>query len=142
MVALLYKLHGEKQTCRQITLDAAGRAHPLRMVVFVEQFAASDKLWADIATGKSTWAEFNQGLKEIGVAAQGKMAQADVQIVTGLANQHMGEIAQRQRAAAAFQQWAYQQQVLYQQQQAINAINSPRTINCNYFGNTARCNSF
>jgi hypothetical protein len=49
---------------------------------------------------------------------------------------------QRQRAAAAFQQWAYQQQVLANQRAAIAAANKPTTINCSYAGTTAQCTSY
>jgi hypothetical protein len=142
MIAQLYALHSDIQPCRQITLDAAARSSPLRVVVYVEQYSASDKLWAEAVSGKLSWARFNQGRKDLAAAAQTKMAQVDSQIAGGLQTQHTVELEQRQRAAAAFQQWSYQQQALQQQQQAINAANRPRTIDCNYVGNTAQCNSY
>ena len=102
---------------------------------------AGDKLWVEAVSGQLTWAQFNQGRRDLTTEAATKMARADSQINAGLQNQHAIEIEQRQRAAAAFQQWSYQQQVLQQQQQIINVINRPTTINCNYVGNNAQCAS-
>jgi hypothetical protein len=95
-----------------------------------------------MTSGKLTWGQFNQGRRDITTQTQGKLVQANMQIGSQLQNQHQYEVQQRQRAAEAFAQWSYQQQQLNQQQQMINAVNRPRTINCDYFGNTAQCNSF
>jgi len=140
-IALLYGVYGEVQDCRKIVLDGASRMHPLYMLTLVEAYAESDKLWAEVTAGRLTWGKFNEGRKNISTRTQARMLQADTQISSQLQNQHQFELEQRQRAAAAMQQWSYQQQVLANQQQAINAMNQPRTINCNYFGNTAQCSS-
>jgi len=44
--------------------------------------------------------------------------------------------------AAAFSQWAYQQQVLLQNQQMINAMGQPRMTNCQYVGTMLNCTTF
>jgi hypothetical protein len=140
-IDLLYKVYDEVQQCRKIELEGVSKIHPLALSVYVETYAESDKLWAEATTGKLTWGQFNRGRQDIKVRAQQKTTQANAQVASQLQNQHQFEIEQRQRAAAAFQQWAYQQQALAVQQQAINAANRPRTINCNYYGSTATCNS-
>ena len=54
--------------------------------------------------------------------------------------------AQNSRAAKPrqrrFQIRAYQQQVLLQNQQAINAMNQPRMTNCQYVGTMLNCTTF
>jgi hypothetical protein len=141
-IALLYAFHGEMQDCRKIALDGVSKMHPLYMLTLVENYAAADKLWADATAGRLSWGQFNEGRKDLATRWQAKIIQADAQVVSQLQNQHQVEVEQRQRAADALQQWSYQQQALANQQRAINAMNQPRTINCNYFGNTAQCNSF
>ena len=111
------------------------------MLTLVENFSAQDKLWAEAVTGRLTWGQINQGRKDLGTQLQANGTRAEMQVAAQLQNQHAFEVQQRQQAAAAFQQWTHQQQVLANQQQAINAMNAPRTINCQYAGNTAQCQS-
>ena len=42
----------------------------------------------------------------------------------------------------ALQNWAYQQQILQQNQQLINAYNQPRMTNCQYAGAMLNCSTF
>ena len=137
----LYALYSDIQECRKIILDGASKTHPLLVMAWVQTFSESDRLWSEFTKGKTTWGKFNEARKNAAVEAQSRWMQAAAQINGQLQNQHQGEVEQRQRAAAAFSQWAAQQQALALQQQAINAANRPRTINCNYFGSTATCNS-
>jgi hypothetical protein len=125
-------------------LDGASKMHPLYLVTLVGSYAEADKVWSELANDKLSWGAFNQRRKEISTLLTTNMAQVNIQIGSQLQNQYQYEMEQRQRAAAAMQQWAYQQQVLANQQQAILAASQPRmtTINCNYYGNTASCNSF
>ena len=81
-------------------------------------------------------------MKDSSVDMQNKFLVAAQQIDGQLQNQHAHEVQQRQRAAAALQQWSYQQQVLANQRAAVNAMNAPKTINCQYVGNTAQCQQF
>jgi hypothetical protein len=141
-ISLLYRVYGDFQDCRKIVLDGVSRAHPLMLLTVVEGYADSDKLWAQATGGGLTWGQFNEGRKNTATQTQEKLIQANMQIGSQLQNQHQSEMEQRQRAAAAFQQWAAQQQQIALQQQAIDAANRSRTINCTYSGNTAQCNSF
>lgn len=141
-IEALFKLHAELQECRRIYLEGASKTHPLVLTMLVDSFAQSDKLWAEAASGKMTWGKFNEGRKELTAQSQSQLAEANVRIGTQLQNQHAFEIEQRQRAMASLQQWSYQQQVLNNQQQYIDSLNKPRTINCRYVGTTLQCNSF
>ena len=141
-IADLYKLHGEIQECRKIALDGVSAMHPLYLATLVEYFSDGDRLWADAASGKLTWGKFNEARQALTTQYRAKLTEADARVRGELQEQHQFELEQRQRAAAAMQQWAYQQQQLYQQQQMVDAVNRPRMINCNYSGNTAQCSSF
>jgi len=138
----LYKAYGDVQNCRKIYLDGAAATPPFFLATFVESYSASDRVWAEAVAGKLTWGKFNEARKAIAAETQSKLAEADVKIRGQLQGQHQFEMEQRQRVAEAMQQWSYQQQQLMQNQQAINALNGPRTINCNYYGSTAHCTSY
>jgi hypothetical protein len=137
----LYNLYDEAQHCRKIALDGAAAVHPLLVAALVEYFSDVDRVWIDAAKGNLSWGKFNDSRQSAYHQFQDKYAQISAQIGTQLQNQHQFELEQRQRAAAAMQQWASQQQQIAVQQQAIAAANRPHMINCNYFGNTATCNS-
>ena len=131
-ISLLYRVYGNIQECRKILLDGASKTHPLILLTYVESFSDSDKIWAQATAGRLTWGQFNEARKNVMTQAQEKTIQANAQIGSQLQNQHQGELEQRQRAAAAFQQWAYQQQQLSLQRQAIAAANRPAVINCSF----------
>jgi hypothetical protein len=137
----IYAIYADIQECRKIILDGAGKTHSAMVMAWVQNFSESDRLWAEFAKGKMPWGKFNEGRKAGSVDGQARLVQAATQINGQLQNQHQSEMEQRQRAAEAFSQWATQQQAFAAQQQAIAAANRPRTINCNYYGNTATCNS-
>jgi hypothetical protein len=141
-IELLYQLHAASQECRKIHLDGASKYHPLMVTVFVNEFSESDKVWTQAVSGKLSWGKFNQAREDLRTQGAAKLTQANAEIISQLQNQHQFELEQRQRAAAALQQWSYQQQALANQQQAINSMNQPRTVNCNYVGSVLQCNSF
>jgi hypothetical protein len=71
-----------------------------------------------------------------------QMAAAGESIQRGLQQSHNAEVQRRQAASVALQNWAYQQQVLQQNQQMINTMNQPRTMNCQYVGAMLNCSTF
>jgi len=137
----LYKLYNELQSCRKMALDGAATVHPLLVAALVDYYSEEDRSWIDAVKGNLTWGNFNEARRSAMNQFQDRTTQANMQVGAQLQNQHQFELQQRQQAVAAMQQWAYQQKQFYQNQQAINALNRPRTINCNYYGDTATCNS-
>jgi hypothetical protein len=105
---------------------------------------------AEAAGGKLAWGIFNQRRKDVSTQADANLRQADTQIASQAEsrneNQSQLDLEQRQRATAAMEQWAHQQQILANQQQAIFAGSQPRitTISCNYYGsgNMVTCSLF
>jgi hypothetical protein len=137
----IYALYADVQNCRQLVLTGVSKAHPLLVLALTEGYSQSDRLWADFTKGKMTWGQFNTGRKTITEDTTTRLTQANMQIGSQLEQRHESEMEQRRQAAAAFSQWAAQQQAFALQQQAIDAANRPRIINCNYFGNSAQCAS-
>ena len=140
-IADLYRLHGEVQACRKILLDGATKVHPLVLAALIESFAENDRVWAQAASGKLTWGQFNEARERLALQSTVKMTEIEGQIDARLQDRDEFEVQQRQRAAAAMQQWTWQQQQLYQHQRIADAASQPRTISCNYSGNAANCTS-
>jgi hypothetical protein len=149
-IKLLFKIRDDVQRCRKILLEGPAKTRPVILLTLVNSFAESDKLWAEAAGGKLAWGGFNQRRKDISTQAEASLRQADTQIASQAPSrsedQPQQDLEQRQRATAAVEQWAHQQQILANQQQAIFAGSQPpiTTINCNYHGNgnTVNCSLF
>jgi hypothetical protein len=149
-IKLLYEIRDDVQRCRKILLEGPAKTHPVILSALLNSFTESDKLWADAAGGKLAWGTFNQRRKDISAQAETNVRQADTQIASQAQsrneNQSQLDSEQRQRATAAIEQWAHQQQILTNQQQAIFAGSQPRitTISCKYYGNgdTVTCSLF
>ena len=140
-IADLYRLHAEMQACRKILLDGASDVHPLILTALIESFSENDRVWAQAASGKLTWGQFNEARERLALQATVKMTEVEGQIDGRLQSREQFETQQRERATAAMQQWASQQQQLYQHQRMADVTSPPRTINCNYAGNAANCTS-
>jgi hypothetical protein len=140
-IKLLYKIRDDVQRCRKILLEGPAKTRPVILLTLVNSFAESDKLWAEAAGGKLAWGAFNQRRKDISTQADASLKQADTQIASQSQSRNedhsQQDVEQRQRATAAIEQWAHQQQILVNQQQAIFAGSQPpiTTINCNYHAN-------
>jgi hypothetical protein len=142
-IAAVYKLHADIQPCRKIVLEGAAKTSAGHGAVLIGSFSASDKLWVEFASGHMTWGKFNSERQSIIQQSAQQQAEVNTRIASQLQNQHQVEIEQRQRAAAAMQQWAYQQQVLENQRQAItaqrDAAATANKINCTFFSNMMSC---
>jgi hypothetical protein len=134
-IADVYKLHAATQPCRKIYVEGAGRTHPAYVTIIVNSLADTDKLWVEFASGRMTWGDFNQRRADIARQLNQQISEARAMIASQLQNQHEFEMAQRQRAIASLQQWAYQQQVLENQRIAAMSAAASNT----HIGNTMLC---
>ena len=141
-IADLYRLYADVQACRKILLDAAAKVHPLILTALIESFSENDRVWAAAAAGKLTWGQFNEARERLALQATVKMTEVEGQIDSQLQGRDRLEVQQRQRAAAAMEQWTSQQQQLYRQHRVADAARQPHLINCNYAGDAANCASF
>ena len=141
-IADLYRLHAEVQACRKVLLDAASKAHPLILTALIESFAENDRVWTQAAAGKLTWGQFNEARERLALQATAKMTEVEGQIDSQVHGRARFEAQQRQRAAAAMEQWTSQQQQLYRRDRMADAARQPRMINCDFSGDAANCTSF
>jgi len=149
-IKLLYNIRDDIQKCRKILLEGSAKTRPLILLTLINSFVESDKLWLEATGGKLAWGTFNQRRKDISTQAQANLAQADTQIASQVQsrneNQAQLDAEQRQRAVAAMEQWAHQQEMLANHQRAIFVESEPHitTISCTYYGNgnTASCSLF
>jgi hypothetical protein len=102
----LYKLYDDTQACRKIALDGAVTVHPLIVATLVDYYSDVDRVWVDAAKGNLSWGKFNESRLSAYHQFQQKYAQVGTQVGAQLQSQHQFELEQRQRAAAAMQQWA------------------------------------
>src|SRR5690349_12104272 len=51
---------------------------PLAVAELVEQFSESDKLWAEVVSGKLSWGQFNQRRKDMISQSHKKMVQVNM----------------------------------------------------------------
>jgi hypothetical protein len=128
--------------CRKIELETAAKLSPVLAAIYASGYARSDANYANLVANKISWGEFLTERDAIAAQRRTELAAAAQSIDRHLQQAHNAEIQQRQAAAAAFSQWAYQQQVLQQNQQAINAANRPRMTNCQYVGTYLNCTTF
>lgn len=142
-VRALYDLHQNYITpCRKIILQAAAVVSAGHVAIMADWFAKSDANYLRIAQGTVTWGQANKAAADAGREAMSRIAQADAELGRSLAQSHNAEIARRQQAAAALSNYVYQQQVLIQNQQMIDAANRPRVTNCQYVGAYLNCTTY
>lgn len=130
------------EPCRKQVLMAVGTADPSLAAISAQTYTAADENLTRLLRREITIGQYSEAKDRIYRDNAVRWQQATSAIRSNLARSHEAEIAQRQRAAVALQQWTYQQQVLMQQQQVINAMNQPRYTNCQYVGAVLNCATF
>jgi hypothetical protein len=141
-IRAVFAVHAAMAPCRKIRIEAANEVSPILVPPLVENYARNDATYVALVEGKVTWGEFTRAIGAAHIEGKQKFAAAIAQVGQGLNQSHAAEMARRQQAAAALSNWAYQQQVLLQNQQMINAMNQPRMTNCQYVGAYLQCTSF
>src|SRR5262249_33449975 len=137
-----YRRHAEVQRRREVWLASGSRVHRLILTALIESFAENDRVWAQAAAGKLTWGQFNEARERLALQATAKMTEVEGQIDSQVHGRAQFEAQQRQRAAAAMEQWTSQQQQLYRRDRMADAARQPRMINCDFSGDAANCTSF
>jgi hypothetical protein len=142
-VAALLEFHRDGLSpWRAVVLQDFAKVHPAYAAVAAETYVAADQQYARLVRREISWGDYATSSAQRTTAMRAALLRVDQQIKTELTNAHAYEIQQRQAAAAALSNWAYQQQVLLQNQQAINAANRPRMTNCQYVGTYLNCTTF
>jgi hypothetical protein len=141
-IRAVFAVHAAMAPCRKIRVEAANDVSPLLVPPLVEKYARNDAIYVGLVEKKLTWGEFSRALEAVHIEGKKQFDAAIAQIAQGLNQSHSAEVARRQQAANALAQWGYQQQVLAQNQQMINAANRPRQTNCQYVGAYLQCTTF
>jgi hypothetical protein len=137
-----------RKPCHKLAVEEFGKIHPEYVVSLAKMIAEADADAAKAINKELTIGEINQRGINRANQWQAEFMQIGQRITAQLNQAHQYELTQRQLAAQALQAWGYQQQVLYNQQQLINAtvlnntLNSttrPVTMNCVYSGNMVSC---
>jgi hypothetical protein len=139
-VQQIFSLHQEYLTpCRKLKLEALAQIHPALVGATAEYYAKTDAALVQLTNRQITWGQYMTQKEAINVEASAKFDAAAAEIRKNLNQSHASEMARRQQVANALAQFAYQQQVLQQRQQLIDAANRPRMTTCQYFGATLNC---
>lgn len=135
-VQALLTFHREGiEPCRKVIIDGAAKMHPVVPGILAEGYANADANYIKLVKREETWGDYITASDQNFRATKAKLAQAEQAVVGQLQASHVQEVQQRQAAAAALSNWAYQQQV-------IAAMNRPVTTNCTRFGYSVNCTSY
>ena len=128
--------------CRKIGLEGMGSINPDMMALLARAYAKVDAGYLGIVEKKMTWGEFVR----IREAARAEFLDQAMAIARQMDRQlqaaHKAEVDEYKEAAKAILIWSEQQHAMYKQQKLIEAINRPRTTNCQYIGGRVSCTTF
>jgi hypothetical protein len=128
--------------CRQALNTAEQSFAPTLMPALLEAQNASDSVWVKVVHRELNWGGALQQLADIQTTIREKSQQVGKEMTAELQQEHQAEMAQRHAVASAFAQAAHNFAEQQNQQQMINAINRPRTTDCNGFGYSVSCTSY
>ncbi len=123
-------------------IEGIGKVHPVFVSLLAKWEAENAEMLLKVIKNQMTIGEWNTAHNRMLATRNREWAHIETQIVQQLETAHAYEIQQREAAASALQQWAYQQQLLQQNQQVINSLNRPTFVNCQYDGDFVQCTGF
>jgi hypothetical protein len=139
----ILQFSSDAQVCRQIQMEAATQIDANVLRALGELYSAVDGVFVEIVSDEVTLGEGNRRLAKAREAGDLRIAAAIAAHDRQLAQSHDQEIAQRQAALAAYQNWLQSQQAAESQQLAAqnvaNAINRPVHTVCRSQGNQVVC---
>jgi hypothetical protein len=138
-IQLVVAIHNEIAVCREQGIQDYMKILPGIIPIVVQGYYQGDLIILDLMQRKISWGDANKRRTVLMNEMRAKLQEAGAQLDRELAASHQAELAQRQRAWNALSQWAYQQQVLQQNQQLINR---PVITNCSGAGSTIQCTSY
>ncbi len=141
-IANLHVYHRDLTTCRQITLQTAGRQDPLLVGAMAEGYARQDAVLVGLVEGRLTWGEFARDGYAAETDSAAQQASAAVVIGLGLDRSDTAQLARREQAAVSLAAWTQNQQAIFMQQQMVNGLSQPRMTNCRYIGTQLSCSTF
>jgi len=128
--------------CDKLAIEDFSKIHPEYVASLAKMFAEADADLAKAINKELTIGDINQRTVDRNNRWHAEFSQIGQRIESQLDQAHQYELTQRQIAAQSLRTWAYQQQLLNNQQQLINATKRPITTNCQYIGNILHCTQY
>lgn len=128
--------------CRKINLEGMGSLNPDMMALLARAYAKVDAGYLGIVERKMTWGEFIRVREAARTEFLDQAMAIARQMDRELQAAHKAEVDEYKEAAKAILIWSEQQHAMYQRQKLIEAINRPRTTNCQYIGKRVSCTTF
>lgn len=138
----LLRLNNLAAVCRKNNLENFGHIHPDFVALLAQWYAEDDALLVELLRDRLTIGHANK-IAYIRLSARHSASQAvGTTITQQLETSHQAEIADRQRAATALQQWNHEQQLILQQRQEISPGDMTRLTTCTYRGDNISCTTY
>lgn len=131
-----------RKPCNKLAIEKFSEIHPEYVASLAKMFSEADADLAKAINKELTIGDVNQRGDDRYNRWQAEFSQIGQRIESQLDQAHQYELTQRQIATQSLRTWAYQQQLLNNQQQLINATKRPITTNCQYIGNILHCTQF
>jgi len=138
----LIEVYALLESCRSIVLKGMEKVHPDYVALYSSFFAEDDEISLRLLKDEITIGRANELYEKMLVELIEKHTAVAKALGKWLDDSHYAEMEIIQRNSAALQQTLYQQQLLRQNQQAINAARQPVRTNCNAWGNSINCRSY
>lgn len=138
----LLRLNNLAAVCRKNNLENFGRIHPDFVALLAQWYAEDDALLVELLRDRLTIGHANK-IVYIRLSARHSASQTVGSTITQqLETSRPAEIADRQRAATALEQWNHEQRLILQQRQRISPGDMTRLTTCTYHGESISCKTY
>ena len=134
--------HNDLSHCRARGIEDYMQIAPSVIPIVVPSYYASDLVTVELIQKKITYGEANKKKQAIYLELMSKLQVEIDRLNREFSASYQAQMAQQAAAFNVLSQWLYQQQILRQNQQLINAINRPVITDCSRFGNSINCTSY
>lgn len=118
--------------CRKAALHKIGLATPTFVPIIAAAYGKTDDLLVELIKKKISWGAFMTGVRNVSTNLRAELSAEGQRITAGLERSQEAELARRQEAARAFQEYM-------QRQEVINSLNRPTITNCYRMGYSVNC---
>src|SRR3990172_7406370 len=129
-VKVIVAHHNDLSQCRARGIEDLMKIVPSFVSIIVPAYFESDLITVELIKRKITWGEAARRRAVIKNEMMAKGHAELLRIFQEYSRSHEAELQQRQAALYVLSNWAYQQQLLMQNQQLINSLNRPVMTNC------------
>lgn len=131
-VSLLFAIHPRLKECRDNGVDQLARTTPTLVPILTESMMQQENTLVALIRKEITWGDYLRKNRDLASETTVKTTDEIKRIAAGLDRDNRDEIAERTEAISAIAR-------LVQTEQAIAAMQRPRTTNCVVASNDVRC---